>query len=263
MVFFQTEFTMSRFGKLEFESDQKKEKIERPILGETHWVEVADRSFYQAEFEPALRWYARVLEYNPANTTAWAGQVRCLIELGEYREARLWADKALERFPQSPDLLASKAVVLARLGDLDTALAFSDASVEERGDTAYVWLARGDVLIARNEKHSDHCFERANSIRPSDWTIAWLGGRIRLHYKQLAKALQLAREACSLAPGELNPWLLSGECQLALGFTEQAYNSFTQAGQIQPNSIAARDGLYRSAQTGLFSRLGSFFRRLL
>jgi len=28
------------------------------------------------------------------------------------------------------------------------ALAFSDASIEERGDTPYVWLARGDVLLA-------------------------------------------------------------------------------------------------------------------
>ena len=30
-------------------------------------------------------------------TAAWTGQVRMLIELGEFREAKLWADKALER----------------------------------------------------------------------------------------------------------------------------------------------------------------------
>ena len=48
-----------------------------------------------------------------------------------------------------PELLAAKAVALGRNGDLQEALAFSDASIEERGDTPYVWLARGDVLLAR------------------------------------------------------------------------------------------------------------------
>jgi tetratricopeptide (TPR) repeat protein len=74
-----------------------------------------------------------------------------LIELGEFREAKLWADKALERFPNEPELLAAKAVALGRSGDLQGALAFSDASIEERGDTPYVWLARGDVMLARAE----------------------------------------------------------------------------------------------------------------
>jgi Flp pilus assembly protein TadD len=253
---------MSRFGKLEFEPDHTGTTEQRPMAGEAHWYGEAGRSFHRGEFEPALRHFARVLEHNPENVAAWAGQVRALIELGEYREARLWSDKALERFPQSPELLAAKAVALARLGDLENAMAFSDASLEERGDTAYVWLARGDVLLARSERQVDHCFERARIASPGDWTVAWLGARIRHHYRQFAHALQLAREACSLAPGELAPWLLSGQCQLVLGFHDEARLSFTQAWQIRPDNVEAREGLEAAQRPGLASRIGGALRRL-
>ncbi len=253
---------MSRFGKLEFEAGHSTAATERTAAGESHWVAEAERAFNRGSFEPALRLFARVLEHNPGNVAAWAGQVRALIELGEFREARLWADKALERFPQAPDLLAAKAVALARLGDVDDALAFSDASLEERGDSAYVWLARGDVLLARTEKQADHCFDRAKTARPGDWTVAWLGGRIRHYHQQFAKALQLAREACSLAPAELSPWLLQGACQLALGMHEDARMSFTQAWQIDPENLAARDGLTACDNTGPWSRMTGAVRKL-
>lgn len=126
---------MSRFGKLEFETgpDSSGQQSLRPAAGEAHWSSEAERSFCLGDFELALRLFARVLEHNPTSVPAWAGQVRSLIELGEFREARLWADKALERFPQASELLAAKAVALGRLGDHDNAIAFSDASIEERG----------------------------------------------------------------------------------------------------------------------------------
>jgi tetratricopeptide (TPR) repeat protein len=83
-----------------------------------------------------------------------------LIELGEFKEARLWADKALENFPDESELLAAKAVALARSGDLQGALAFSDSSIEARGETPYIWLARGDVLLARRESRADFVLKR-------------------------------------------------------------------------------------------------------
>jgi len=60
-------------------------------------------AFENATFEPALRFYSKVLEYNPGTLAAWTAQVRMLIELGEFREAKLWANKALERFPNEPE----------------------------------------------------------------------------------------------------------------------------------------------------------------
>src|SRR5256712_12234499 len=133
-----------------------------------------------------------------------------LIELGEFREAKLWADKALERFPREPELLAAKAVALGRGGDLQAALAFSDASIEERGDTPYIWLARGDVLLARKEHRADYCFEKAQLLAPQDWFVNWLAARIRYYYEQFALALKLLQEAVEWNSTHFLLWLELG-----------------------------------------------------
>src|SRR5260370_39889245 len=104
-----------------------------------------------------------------------------LIELGECTEAKPRADKALERFPHEPELLAAKAVALGRRGDLQGALAFSDASIEERGDTPYIWLARGDVLLAREGARADYCFDKAFPLDAQDWFVVRREARSRYH----------------------------------------------------------------------------------
>ena len=119
-------------------------------------------------------------------------------------------------------MLAAKAVALGRSGDLQGALAFSDASIEERGDTPYVWLARGDVLLAREEARADYCFEKALLLAPRDWFIAWLAARIRYYYKQFALALKLLQQAVELNAGHFLLWLELGQCQQALGLVGPA-----------------------------------------
>src|SRR5215469_10834960 len=123
---------MSRFENLELsgESEDQPRRQKALVKDESYYLSTAQSAFENGEFESALRSFGKVLEFNPQNPAAWTGQVRMLIELGEYKEAKLWADKALERFPTEPELLAAKAVALARSGDLQGALAFSDASIE-------------------------------------------------------------------------------------------------------------------------------------
>src|SRR5215475_13982392 len=188
---------MSRFGNLEFgsESDEQSRKPAGLLKDDAYYMAEARSAFENGNFESALRLYSKVLEFNPQNADAWTCQVRMLIELGEFREAKLWADKALERFPHEPELLAAKAVALGRSGDLQGALSFSDASIEERGDTPYVWLARADVLLAREEQRADYCVEKALFLAPRDWFVAWLASRIRYFYKQFALAMKLLQEA--------------------------------------------------------------------
>src|SRR5437899_4608880 len=172
---------MSRFANLEFEGEGEEQWHGAKAVSkdEAFYFAQAREAFQNGNFESGLRLYSKVLEFNPQNASAWCGQVRMLVELGEFREAKLWADKALERFPHEPELLAAKAVALARGGDLQGALAFSDASIEERGDTPYVWLARGDVLLARRERRADYCLEKALRLAPGDWFIGWLAARVR------------------------------------------------------------------------------------
>jgi tetratricopeptide (TPR) repeat protein len=249
---------MSRFVNLEFGDDANHEfqpGEKTPLKDEAYYLAEANTAFGNGNFEKGLRYYSKVLEYNPKNAVAWTGQVRMLIEMGEYREAKLWADKALERFPNEPELLAAKAVALGRGGDLQGALSFSDASIEERGDTPYVWLARGDVLLARNESRADFCFEKALLLAPHDWFIAWLAGRIRYYYEQFALALKCMQRALELNPGHFLPWLEQGHCQQALHLLGAAENSFRQAQQLNKNCLEANTALVRISNTGLFTRL--------
>jgi tetratricopeptide (TPR) repeat protein len=255
---------MSRFVNLEFggESEEQSHDQKPRLKDEAFYLAEARNAFEQANFELALRMYCKVLEHNPQNASAWTGQVRMLIELGEFREAKLWADKALERFPREPDLLAAKAVALARTGDLQGALAFSDASIEERGDTPYIWLARGDVLLAREESRADYCFEKALLLAPGDWFIAWLAARIRYFHKQFALALKLLQHGVELNAAHFLLWLELGQCQQALGLIGPARNSFAQAKQLNPRSDEANLALARLSNTWVGTRLRGWLRRV-
>jgi tetratricopeptide (TPR) repeat protein len=268
MVLARTDAFMSRFVNLEFGDDSQEQgggEVQREgSLGkdENYYFEGAVAAFQNGNFESALRLYSKVLEFNPQNVSAWSGQVRMLIELGEYREAKLWADKALERFPRDPELLAAKAVALARTGDLQEALAFSDAAIEERGDTPYIWLARGDVLLAREEQRADFCLEKALSLAPRDWFAAWLAARIRRFYRQFAHALKLLQRAVELNSGHFLLWLELGLCQKDLGLIAPARNSMIQAQQLNPGCQEASTALTELSQAGLMPRVTGWWRRL-
>ena len=256
---------MSRFGNLELGSNEFEDQWQqqKPLAkDEAYYLGEARAAYENGEFEKALRAYSKVLEFNPQNAAAWTAQVRMLIELGEYREAKLWADKALERFASWPELLAAKAVALARGGDLQGALAFSDASIEERGDTPYVWLARGDVLLARKEQRADYCFEKALLLAPKDWFTAWLAARIRFYYHQFALALTLLQQAVEWNAGNFILWLDLGHCQRELGMVSLAHTSFTQARQLNPACDQAQAALIQLSGTGIFTRAAGWFRQL-
>ena len=253
---------MSRFSNLEFGNESEDPGRFPPLKDEAHYAAEARSAFENGEFESGLRLYSKVLEFNPLNVSAWAGQVRMLIELNEFKEARLWADKALERFPHEPELLAAKAVALARMGDLQEALACSDSSIEERGDTPYVWLARGDVLLAREESRADYCFDKALLLAPRDWFVTWLAARIRFYYDQFALALKLIQQAVELNAGHFLLWVQLAQCQQALGLIGPARTSLLQAQQLNPQSRAARSALNEISATSLTHRLRGFWRRL-
>jgi tetratricopeptide (TPR) repeat protein len=255
---------MSRFGNLELggQSEDQWQQQKPLVKDESYYWNQASTAFENGDYEQALRYYSKVLEFNTQNVAAWSGQVRMLIELGEFREAKLWADKALERFPNCPELLAAKAVALARSGDLQGAIALSDASIEERGDTPYVWLARGDVLLARKEPRADYCFEKALLLAPKDWFVPWMAARIRFYYGQFVLALNLLQRAIEWNAGNFILWLEMGRCQEALGLIGPAQISFTQAWQLNPECHEAHLAAGKLSRKGILARAGGWCRHL-
>lgn len=257
---------MSRFVNLELggeNEDSPYDQQNRPVKDEAYYLTGARSAYENGNFELGLRLYSKVLEFNPQNAAAWTGQVKMLIELGEFREAKLWADKALEKFPQEPELLAAKGVALGRSGDLQAALAFSDASIEERRDTPYIWLARGDVLLARDEKRAEYCFDKALLLSPRDWFVAWMATRIRYYYKQFALALKLAQQSVELNGGHFLPWLELGRCQHALGIVSVARNSYLQAQQLNPNSSEVSDAMKKLSESGIWLQIKGLWSQLV
>ena len=90
---------MSRFDNLELggESEEQSPAPQKALVkGETYYLNEARTAFENGNFEHALRFYSKVLEYNPNNAAAWTAQVRMLIELGEFREATAIAQQPLE-----------------------------------------------------------------------------------------------------------------------------------------------------------------------
>jgi tetratricopeptide (TPR) repeat protein len=225
---------MSRFENLEFDDPAHAAHAEEAFADEARWLQEADVALRAGEFEQALRLFSRVAEGSPGLATAWAGQVRMLIELGELKEANVWADKALERFPRDPEVLAAKAVAVGRLGDGKAALAFSDAALAEAGESPYVWLARGDVLLARGERRAEYCFARALARSAHDWLWPWLASRIHYFHRKLSLALKFVRQALSLDAAQPVIWWQLGRCQMALGLTAEAEDSYMQARQLAP-----------------------------
>ena len=252
---------MSRFGNLEFDSTNDDSLARsQPLKDEDHFLVKANEAFESGRFELALRMFARVIEFNSKLPAAWTGQVRMLIELGEFEEARVWADKALVLFPDDGELLASKAVALARLGDHDGAISYSDSSVESQANTPYIWLARADVLLARKEKRADYCFERALALANNHWLYHWLAARIHAFYHQFARALKTVQQALSLDPSRAVLWLQTGECQLALGLATQARSSFDQARELDPD-LNVQQFISKASESSFLDKIAGRWRQ--
>jgi tetratricopeptide (TPR) repeat protein len=254
---------MSRFDNLEFEDHACPElQDDRAFKDEAFHLGEANAAFAAGDFERALRYYARALEYNAINPASYAGQVRSLIELGEFAEAEKWAAKALEQFSSDVELLAAASVALARQGKLESAMAYSDVAVEARGNTPYLWLSRADVLLARGEAAAEYCFEKALALARGEWLWHWLAARIRMYYQQFTAALRLLQAVAEAHAGQFILWLEMGRCQLALGMSARAQVSFNRARELNPACSEARLGRMEAARGGIGARVKGAWRSL-
>jgi tetratricopeptide (TPR) repeat protein len=254
---------MSRFKNLELGGQDHEHRVPSETRSAQYYLREAEKSFFEADFEAALRAYGKVLEFQPDEPAAWVGQVRMLIELKDFEQAKSLADRANQHLPNHPEILAARAVALARERQIEAALAFSDAAVEAGPETAFVWLARGDVLLASGNSQSEFCFQRAIALSPGSWLTHWLASRIHFVYEKFSLALKYAQQALALDAAQSPVWLQLGRCQEALGLSVPAQNSFAQALQLNPNSSAAKLAQAGAGSSSLFHRLTQRWRRLL
>jgi len=259
---------MSRFSHLEFE-----ETPSRPAAGPTpeRWPDQDDRScvasgdglFRTGAYEPALLAYSRALRYNRDNAAAWVGQVRCLLCLGEYPEAVTWSSRALERFPEAADLLACKGLSLLYAGQIAEGVEFLDGAVEMRSPSAWVWLARGEGLLAarQNEDNAHRCFYKAQELSPRDPHLLLSIGIAYNRFRYYARARTPLQQSVHTEPN--NPLALcqTGLMYEGLGERESAIGMFERALAAAPDYAEAHNALERARRAGVLSRLWKRMRR--
>lgn len=254
---------MARFDKLEWDDDNAPGIPEpRESSGEKdehHWFAMAEKQRRDGLHENALRFYSRTLEVNRSLVEAWVAQVQMLVILGEYPQAITWSQKALELFPSQGDLLASQAQANCRLGDFKSASSLSDASLKQRGETAYQWQVRGEVMVATRQKNDRHCFDRAQ-ILSQDFLVPLESALIYIYHRAFVKAQQRARAALDRQPDSHFAWLTLGRCQEESGMTDAAIQSYEHCLEMHPNHSEATQRLSQLRQSGWSVK--QVFRRL-
>lgn len=213
-------------------------------------------------YETALRFYSRTLELDRALVPAWVGQVQMLVHLAEYPQASLWSQKSLELFPSHGDLMAGQAQAECRMGNMKKAYALSDGALRQRGESAYRWQVRGELMVVGKERTDRHCFDKAQ-LADADWLVPLESALIYCHYKSYSKALQRAQTAAEKAPDAHYPWYVLGLCQAKLGFDNSASGSFQRCLELCPRHAESLSQLAQLKQPHWpFARIfGRFFGR--
>jgi tetratricopeptide (TPR) repeat protein len=252
-----------RFDKLEFDRPPQEPGRNKPEprvdKDEKYWAKLADENRRTGSYETALRFYSRALEIDKTLVAAWVGQVQMLVQLGEYPQASLWSQKALELFPSHGDLMAGQAQAECRLGNMKKAHSLSDGALRHRGESAYRWQVRGELMVAGRQRADRHCFDKAQ-LADSDWLVPLETAIIYCYYKAYSLAQQHAQQAVEKAPQAYYAWYLLGACQSKLGFDTSARVSFQHCLAICPRHAEAMSRLAelerpRWPLSGLFGRL--------
>jgi len=239
------------------------EPVEEGLIDQNYYLDKACRAFADEDYERALTYYSRALQYDINLEEAWLGQLRCLIELQELQEAIIWSDRALERFPKSAQILAARGVAEARLGRIIAAMGYSDAAfASTQKSTAYMWVARGEVLIPANIGNAKACFSKAIEMSPEDWAIrAWIA-RAYLIHRCHYQALEHLRQAVRFEPERVICWYWIGKCCEMLGEIQEAKRAYGRAIAVQPSFSRARDALRQLGRRGLAAKIADAFKRL-
>jgi tetratricopeptide (TPR) repeat protein len=256
---------LSRFDHLEMGDSLPSGMDGEPVHGEVdqhYFMEKANKAFEDGNYEPALKLFSRCLEYDINLDEAWAGQIRCLIELGEIQEAIIWAERAAERLPNSAQVLASRAVAELRYGRSTQAIGYADAAIGGVKVTQYVWVARGEVLIERNALNAKACFLKAAEMAASNPAVySWIA-RAYLAHGCRHEALTYLRKVVKIDPDNFACWYWIGNCCEALGEIDDAEIAYHRAVSANPTFEKGRDAIYRLEAHGTLQKLGHSIRRM-
>lgn len=199
-------------------------------------LQAATQAELEGRFEPALQSYSTALRKDPALAEAWAGQVRCLVAMEEYREAQIWARKAATVLPAAPETHSALAYALARAGLPEDGLSASDIALELEGSqpNARLWLERACCLMGQQRwPAAEACLQKLGESRHEpDWQQRQ--AMECLAFGQPHAGVRLLLEVTAARPDRAYAWLLLGRGYRALGQGTNSERAFAQAQSLSP-----------------------------
>lgn len=223
-----------------------------------YYLQRAREAELAGNMESALRAFSAALGDNPILPDAWEGQAWLLLELDELPEAETWAQKAIERFPQHSGILALHGLAMYRMGHTTLGMEAVDAAIEVR-ESAFAWLARGEMLLDLKTKAWEGCLMHALSVAEDNGLFMIRVGSVCVRYEAYSLALSVLKEGVSTVPRSARAWYLLGLVQESLGSYEKARASYRQAETLAPD-IPAYRGAGDCCHPGLLQRLTRVFR---
>ncbi len=232
------------------------------VIDENYYLDKANEAFVVEDYERALAYYSRTLQYNIGLEDGWLGQLCCLSELGELQESIMWSNRALERFPKSSRILAARAVAESRIGRTAAAMGYSDSSLSAQGVMAYTWIARGEVVTEWNPMNAKACFSKAIEMEPHNWEVRARIGRVYAMRECHHQALEHFRQAARLNAESYVCWYWVGRCSEAMGEAQDAATAYRRALSVRPGYARALHALNRMHNRDLMCRTMHAIRRL-
>jgi tetratricopeptide (TPR) repeat protein len=219
---------------MEYETAPATTAREQPTEDRQHLL-CAGRLFAEGQYEPALRSFSRALDIDKTLPEGWAGQVRCLLRLGEVREAQVWATKACHLFPGVPLLHSARARALAATGLVAEALGESDAALEQVPDehACWVWLDRAAVLLADGRRSTaSHCLDKVRLLSAGDADWAQHVAIELLDHGDSTGSLEGLQDVVERRPRRAYSWLLLARAARLGGRRSQAEAALSTAERL-------------------------------
>ncbi len=255
---------MGRFENLEISINKGPEK-EDIIKGfdDVYYLKIAKEAQINGFFEAALKYFSRALNYKLEIPEAWAGQVLCLINLGEISEAIVWADKAIEILGEDSLILAAKAMALGRMGEIEKALAISDLSLKKQKNDPLQWLCRGDILIVSNLKTAEFCFKKAMECKKDDAFVFLRIGLSYISISAFSDALYYLNKSYEIFPKSPYINFLLGFLYEKLGIIDRAIRFYKEALRLRPDYKECHEAYLKIKNLCFFKKFLLFFKKFL
>ena len=235
---------MARFEHLEFGPDandrarpEQPEK-QQPEEDEQRALANADDCRRRGQYESALRFYSRALEYDKSLSPLGSARCKCWCNSAKRPRPNCGPAKPWRCFPATASCWPPR-----RRRCAGRATPGRPARCATRR-----WGRPADRPIA-GRCGANGCWPAVRSWkniasprRRRSTAIGWSpleSALIYLHYNFPSRAVARARLATELAPAEYHPWFVRGTAEAALGLRQSASESFDQCLQLCPRHVEA------------------------